>query len=137
MTNKEILEKAIQKALEGGWNSGAMVEFDARNPNRDGIYFSGWYSDLVRNKEHGNMPADAVFVPRTDNLEVSKLIFDHDFAKALWGSDQDAAGFGYRHNIGEPDEEVFDFAMKAPKWKIKLALMAIADDPIDFLRDNI
>ena len=60
MTNEQILKKAIEKAVKGGWAEGKeMIEDDIDyNP----IYYTSW----------------DVF---------STIIFSHDFAKAFWGNE--------------------------------------------------
>lgn len=71
------------------------------------------------------------------DVPINQIIFNHDFAKALWGDARDHIGWGYKHNIGTPDEDIFNIEMTAPTWKLRLAQMAIADDPIEFLGNNI
>lgn len=64
MTNQEILEKAIQKAIDGGWNLSSL------DPELK--YIKEYCNFLV---EQGGYMA---------------LLTRHDFAKALWG-EEDAA----------------------------------------------
>lgn len=51
MTDKEVLKKAIQKAIDGGWER--------------------------------TYPEEAI--PSLNYEEVFGIIYDHEFAKALWG----------------------------------------------------
>ena len=56
-TNQQILEKAIQKAIEGGWHD--------------------------RNKELQRVRK--LHLVDGDVIHAEQLIFNHDFAKAPWG----------------------------------------------------
>ena len=56
MTNKEILEKAINLAIDGGWGE---PELDAKVIATDCFKLGGWH--------------------------LSQVIYDKSFAKALWG----------------------------------------------------
>ncbi len=62
MSDKEILEKAIQKAIDGGW----------KQPEVPVVFIVGdsdGNNDITR--------------------EAYWLIYSHDFAKALWGEERD------------------------------------------------
>jgi len=70
MTNKQILEQAIQKAIDGGWtawtwpNSADLLKW--RWEDDDRVFSDGEYDDY-------------------ETINVEAVIFNHDFAKALWG----------------------------------------------------
>lgn len=93
-TNQEILAKAIQKAIDGGWN---------------GVIF-GWEWRL------------GLRIYRTH----SDFIFNHDFAKALWGEWSREELKAEYHNIYELEP-----------WQYHLQQMVIAEDPIKYLGENI
>lgn len=104
MTNQQIIEKAIHKAIDGGWSE----------PN----------GNTLRVMENGHL-----YIEMTDGIRavgyqtnLERLIFNHDFAKALWG-EQPA-----------PLSHSFD---GDPLWMTNLCGMVIADDPIKYLGDNI
>ncbi len=59
MTNQEILEKAIQKAIDGGWNE---------------------YGNMS-----GNPNAADYLLSYEEAPDTYTWLFSHDFAKALWG----------------------------------------------------
>lgn len=103
MTNKVILEKAILKAIGGGW----MDDIDS-------------YS-FVGNKINFNLS-------KITTLELSypEIIFDHDFAKAVWPD----VPIGML-NSQPVENTVFS------SWKSRLQEMVIAEDPIKYLGDNI
>lgn len=102
---KFVLEKAIQKAIEGGYNA---PDFRV-SPRAD--RFSIIYSE-------------------SDSWvgEINSLIFNHDFAKALWGVG--TVSFEYSDGSTTPE---FPFN----NWQYHLQKMVIADDPIKYLGENI
>ena len=77
MTHKEILEKAIQKALDGGWSE--LDRYEARDWWIEQA-FPNWTNDqysLAMGTRHTG-PVVMVIASR-------ELLLSHDFAKALWG----------------------------------------------------
>ena len=113
MTDEEILLKAIKKAIEGGWQP---KHFDT----------------LKGSYKH---PEDSEFLdPLGEWHTISPLdiIYNHQFAQALWGEGQATTRydvfpnkdgkFGNNGNVG---------------WKSHLMFMVIADDPIQYLKDNL
>lgn len=93
-----ILEKAIKKAIDGGWkqtNQTAQA-WKFMSPNPGAIYHTGY-----------------------------DFIFNHDFAKALWGEDTVVL---YTDEGGQYTE--------CP-WEEHLKRMVIAEDPIQYLGENI
>jgi len=99
VSDKNILEKAIQKAIDGGWDSEG---WDARALTIDCLStLGGWHT--------------------------SQIIFNHDFAKALWG-DEGTTIQGLRCS---KEEGVYKF------WQYHLQQMVLTEDPIKYLGDNI
>lgn len=147
MTNKEILEKAIQKAIDGGWK---VTNSTMDTPEK----IMGWYA-----------------YPDSWYDSYSNLfIFNHDFAKALWGEEvrtqYDSHYIPARGYPGEPipkedikDDKIlknWDCTRCGAPWKKCLAgtpcnlivkgntgykyhlqQMVISEDPIKYLGDNI
>jgi len=102
MTNKEILEKAIQKATENNFKWGKQ-----------------WLTILDNTDSN-------VFI----NNQLPAILYNHDFAKALWGE----------HIIETGDIEVInnaEFLIEFSAWQYHLQQMVIADDPIKYLGENI
>jgi hypothetical protein len=97
MSNQEILEKAIKQAIAGGWNAEI----------RDTGLYIGEYENATASY-HGT----SLFQPDYN------IIYDHDFAKALWGD--------------HPIDTQFRKA-----WQQHLQQMVISDDPIKYLGVNI
>ena len=126
MTNKKILEKAITKAIDGGWDGGPFRPLP-----------------LNLNKWRFDSDYDAFGVGEYEYeiwIEPCEYIFNHDFAKALWGDKQ--IGINYS-DLNKISDDIFyenpDMAsgLEAPAYKYHLQQMVIADDPIKYLGENI
>lgn len=120
MTNQEILTKAIQKVAK---SKPELVPIDVTKIDRieyfDGVvtYWSG--------HQHWTFN-----------------IFNHEFAKALWGeeeckyciekySDDKTPETHFAHNIDG------DYNYEIPAWQYHLREMVIAENPIKYLGENI
>lgn len=122
MTNQEILEKAIQKAIDGGWKTEhpeLHVDDDGYGDLSIGFAITADDSDLTWWSED------------YDVLSVNDVIFDHDFAKALWGHEPVGASVAYDYTNGR------HYNTPVPKWEAYLQQMVIAEDPIKYLGENI
>lgn len=131
-SDKQILEKAIQKAIDGGWN---LKTWPSER------YWPNYLSDehLVRHAAE-----------TLNDMRLEHLIFNHDFAKALWGENRKppesedidenntklglyaARGGGYE---GYGDYVELEFTGDA--WQYHLQNMVIADNPIKYLGENL
>lgn len=112
MTNQEILEKAIQKAIEGGYNMGGLL-----SPMDPGSYevlapFDGSYLRIEMTNWTGDKYTESI----------NSVIYDRDFAKALWGESEPIKGQEPWQTLG---------------WEHHLKNMVVADDPIEYLGKNI
>ena len=96
MNTAKVLGRAIQKAVDNGWNMG--VELSVA---KDG---STMFSDGER-------------------TGVYDVIFNHDFAKALWGEE-------YKRMCKYDPEEYI-------AWEHHLQQMVIAEDPIKYLEKHM
>lgn len=124
MTNQQILTKAIQKAIDGGWDIYAFMDAPGEGTQ---WYVSDDTSALVLPYGRGGGNAKSP----------ESVIFNHDFAKALWGEEgcpydvysnrKEASG------TGGPDEDWYD----GETWEFHLQQMVIAKDPIKYLGENI
>ena len=124
MNREEVLDKAIQKAVNNGWS------------------FPKWVKDCAE---------DSNYLPYSDYLYPC-IIFDHDFARALWKGAKTpdakegepsydaievlglykATGGGYE---GYGDYVNLEFT--GEPWQYHLQQMVISPDPIKYLGDNI
>ncbi len=128
MSNQEILEKAIQKAIDGGWLRNIkrfeVLTYTYDNPDRDKT-LNLWVA-----KEDGS----------GFRWDYTLFIFNHDFAKALWGDKQ--IGINYSDLNKIPDDIFYEnpdmeSGLEAPAYKYHLQQMVISDDPIKYLGENI
>lgn len=103
MTNQEILEKAIQKAIAGGWD----------------------WSKIWTGQDY--ILEYLIESPQT-------YIFNHDFAKSLWGKQETKPGIGkdYSGATGGYGQRITNHG-----WQYHLQQMVVADDPIKYLGENI
>lgn len=135
MTNQQILEKSIQKAISGGWKPGWL---DRRPVVKWGAVYSTDFDEgegVQVIGYHAKSNASYWFFP------VRELLFNHDFAKALWGKEviSDTCRCGYKpiteaHSIlNGPHGPINDKI----GWKKHLQRMVIAEDPIKYLGENI
>lgn len=102
MSRQQILEKAIRKAIEGGYPG------DISDYKTDGFTIYRW--------------AGKSFM----EFDASSFIFSHPFAEALWGDEP------YMDKVDGNDEYLGYRA-----WEHHLREMVIADDPIQYLGNNI
>lgn len=112
MSSQQILEKAVQKAIDGGWAPhNKPRRWDARE-------IMHWY----KFGEFSSRQAD------DDNWK--KFIFNHDFAKALWGEGKVEYTITCTcHN--NSNEQNYNL------WQHHLQNMVVAEDPIKYLGDNL
>lgn len=110
MTNQETLEKAIRQAVGNGWKPMMWVSLKEQKEA------TAWLvtSHTIRWSVSGNYPKFSE--------DAFRLIFDHNFAKALWGGEVTVI----------PDDPY-----TRVNWKYHLQRMVIADDPIKYLESAI
>lgn len=124
MTNQEILTKALRKAF----------------PIEDDAVIVGSFADDLFNINAKLFSKSGALV---NAFHVS--IFNHNFAKALWGIDILSQYFDESmHNefliIGDlyyPYEEGAAISFNIENWAWHLANMVIADDPIKYLGEHL
>lgn len=112
MTNREILQKAIEKAQEGGYFLGAKRVWFYKE--KDG-------------------PIEEVSMPISEILDTRKtlyytIIFSHDFAKVFWPRKD------ILHIKGEviPYKEYFDDDVLTD-WQHHLQQMVLEENPLSYL----
>ncbi len=103
MSDEEILRKAIEKAVKGG--------FEIEGSDMDDLT---WFMEgfLI------------------ENFTVNDIIFSHDFAKAFWGEEEivknAGAPTGYVNK--DPDDSKGTWG-----WQHYLHYMVLEEDPIKYL----
>lgn len=112
MTHREILEKSIRKAIDNGFRYRGYKQFKVYVPDLNWIEFN-------------DLPL-ATHV----SLEPYSLIFNHDFAKALWGEHTETM---IVQNNTLNVKQVIDM----DGWRYHLQQMVIAEDPIKYLGYNL
>jgi hypothetical protein len=104
-TSQMILERAIQKAIDGGYINGIA------------------WLDQVRT----NYAKD---------YNYSGLLFNHDFAKALWGEELITVDCYTLPNFDTEDSQgAHEYSL--PRWQYHLQSMVISDDPITYLGEHL
>lgn len=118
MTNQQILEKAIQKAIDGGWQGfwGKNKKLESVTSTQDAI--SGMPTVTISIEHNGRIFGYG-------GIPVFNVIFNHQFAKALWGEDWlSHNGDEWCCNAGEA-------------WQYHLQMMVIDPNPIAYLEANL
>lgn len=105
MTADEILQEAIDIATANGWNRNYKVRMTWLDG--EGV------SSITTKSTTGEWD---IYAP---------IIFDKDFAKALWGD-------GVIESFG-----LYKLYNGLPKWKMHLMEMVLTPDPIKYLEENI
>lgn len=106
MKNQEILKKAIEKAMENGYN----VEYIGNYCVED-FFIEG------RCNYH-DYDCFASRVDDVDSFSLSDFIFSHDFCKAFFGEEE---------RVISDDHGIMS------KWQWNLAEMVLEEDPIKYL----
>lgn len=117
MTQQAILEKAMQKAYKNGWRPLHKADFN---------------NCTVHQWQDNKMVGIAVLFPNRDMAtswvrELEGIIFNHDFARALWGTERAMRTIKTSGWL----------EYKTALWQYHLQQMVIADDPIKYLGANI
>lgn len=116
MTHQDILTKAIEKAIAGGWNEMGKPE-------------QGWGVDYGQWSVYEQHLMINHFKRGDEYYHINQIIYSHKFAKALWG------------DIKYPQDVVFEDGASGmrwlPNWQRHLQIMVIADNPIEYLGENI
>lgn len=118
MNKQQVLEQAIQKALTNGWEHSGKLSYIT-----PGCYIEWQYQDQITG------------LVDTLSEHFREVLFDHDFAKALWGEEPFA-----RTTSPHPDYELsadVDELVYLTNWQYHLQQMVIAEDPIEYLAEHM
>jgi len=115
--SKEILEKAIKKAIDGGWKPFAYMGL----------------SQTVKTVED----AKFYFDDNHGDYAVNNIIWRHDFAKALWGEELIQYPEEDPHTVTARMGRTYARTDELWVWQYHLQQIVIADDPIKYLGENI
>lgn len=114
MTDKEVLQKAIWKAIQNGMDLGKPVS-------------TSMSGDTIQD-------SDSI----THDFKVPtslSTIFSHEFAKSFWGIEYTTVGGCDPIDGGK--FEIFKHPSEKQKWKYHLQQMVLESNPIDYLRKFI
>ncbi len=114
MIRREILKKAVEKAIANGWKPDNNLQFIAIN-------------------EFITLDTDYFCLDKWHKFKIEQLLYNHDFAKALWGEEWKSAEL--KEYIPETDS--YKIGTILPKWKWHLQEMVIAEDPVKYLGKNL
>ena len=91
MKNEQILERALEKAVKGGWN------------------VFGWELEKIKEYKEGGILVgdDGRPLLRDRIIQINTIIFAHEFAKAFWGEEVE------KHN----GQELWLNNKKTYKWQ--------------------
>ena len=120
MSSQEILAKAIEKAIAGGWQP---FSFDIASVD----YRKGRLERNVIIQVHATDGDIHIMY----NLEA--IMFNHDFAKALWGDKRINA----ERHIEASGYAPMKLLETLPAWQYHLQMMVISEDPIKYLGENL
>lgn len=136
MTDAEILQKAIEKAMKNGYREGTArieVDYDAFTNEIRNVVFH------MKNVLGGHGFA----------FNYLKIIFSHSFAKAFWGEDRikvhKCKNCEYWKPYSKHTERMFcpydgrklidgEILDGSQQWKINLQQMVLEENPIQYLR---
>jgi len=118
-----ILGRAIQKAIDGGWDAWGWPDFAVWGEDTVMFFDQMQEADPKKMVQHGN------------EVEFPTIIFNHDFARAVFGDAGYVVVGQYKTRksveINKPDRNPIS------SWQYHLQQLVIADDPIKYLADNI
>lgn len=113
MTDTQTLTKAVELAKSQGWNTEVLWD----------EYYDGFV------------------IPDGDGdynfISSSEIIFDKDFAKALWGEEEVDSGDDLKKKGIDIINNYRAKSIKKHGWQHHLQQMVVADDPIEYLRAHM
>jgi hypothetical protein len=122
-TDKQILALAIQKAIDGGWVQ-KLIWIHGNVKDKNVIFMKALEIDSER-----------IYWAYDEYISVSELIFNHDFAKALWGEGTESELV--MHSGGLLNYKSHKVETYQDRWQYHLQRMVIADNPIQYLGENL
>lgn len=120
MDSQIALDRIIRKAIDNGWDIYAFLEAPGE-PTQWTVYDNG----VIR------LPLARGGASAT---VLCQYIFDHAFAKALWGEEKYSMTI---HDLNTPSEYANSIMLQQPMWTYHLQQMVISDDRIQYLIDHV
>lgn len=132
MSDKDILEETLRIVLDNGWLSEKkMPSFKEWIVDIDGYTDCGDSWSEIRQLYKGSSDYGRTEFEWHSDLEI---LFNHDFAKILWGTSDICATCGQNVNH---KEYWCDFPSSVQRWEYHLRLMVLIVDLRKYLRDNM
>lgn len=127
MSDREILERAISKAIDGGWKP--LVTYKVIDD------FGAWATIIPENGK--DWQARIIYWQPLESI-----IYNHEFAKALWGESLDpfsdeARSINRNYSGGGGGSVRYFKKGSNGDWQYHLSKMVISPDPIKYLGENI
>lgn len=123
LSDKEVLEAAIEKAIDGGWDC-----FDTDLSKWDWHVAEGriWplHMSFTTNESVG------LITYTSPVYDLYRIVFNHEFCKALWGEN-------WKLPRTKDAEEIFLEYGFMPHWQYHGTQMFLAEDRIDYLRRHL
>lgn len=125
LTDREVLEQVISRAIEGGY---VLVK------NHDWIWRVG---DSVATGLCISIVPDikktGLITYISHPIDYERVVFNHDFAKALWGEEKTYQA----EVIRSPEEGAVGYDQYYEEWEYHLTNMVLEERPIDYLRQYL
>lgn len=118
MTGQEIVTKAVSKAVKNGWGMLGRDTSDWKVSGDTTFLIKTWRDEVI--EVNGRTLVTRV----PTKLRFENIMYRHDFAKALWGEEK--CDWGAMGSVFVDRE-----------WQYHLQQMVIAEDPIEYLGDNL
>ncbi len=119
--NQQILEKAIQKAIDNGWEypfGANCYEINKYVKARAEVIAFGLRQEWQDTDSPGHLEG---------HWSIPELIYNHEFAKSLWGDKP----------IATSEVNSLKVWVASRAWQYHLIMMVVSDDPIKYLGENI
>lgn len=117
MTNKEILEQVIKKAVKNGYDGNQLI-------------VQGDYKVIV--EQAAQIFYERLWIDCGKWFSVEEFIFSHHFAKAFWGTKEQGQGVN-RRTIDTHYHTGFGKSKEISYWEWNLANLAIVKDRLEYL----
>lgn len=120
MTDEQVLQAVIDKAVKNGWEDGKYIY----SPQGDGFW--EFYGD------DGDVPEEVI---------INGIITSVEFAKALWGEEEvqvlDSLPQEPIIKAGQMTMMMIHQSTHMPVWKFHLQRLVIAENRIEYLKQFI
>lgn len=126
---RDILKKALNKAIDNGWNRYLLFEHKNTHLEIDDDTTTGWHERYI-------LVCDDLVGKHAHELGSKyDIIFDKYFAKAVWGNELDNINYGGLCYVCGYD------GLWPPKdiesWQIHMQNMVTSNDPIKYLGEHL